>query len=112
MARALALVERVGGGIADAQARAGFFDGYAAFYCEGMLIAAREQHAEQVSELAQRYAAHAGKAGRAAAVQCLREYEEALPVRGDVSKEEIERNKAIVALLAGARKSLGKGSGK
>ncbi len=109
IAHALGLVEGVGGKIRDAGARAEFFDGYAAFYCEGMLAAAREQNAESAHALAARYKQHAGKAGVATAVLRLREYEQTLTARGaDTSKEDSARNKVIAAILAGSRKMLAK----
>jgi hypothetical protein len=104
---ALDLVERVGDGLKDAAARPGFFDGYAAFYCEGILVAARAQQVETANQLASRFKMLSTKVGRAAAAQRLSEYEQAITVRGaDLSKEDIERNRATAALLSGARKTL------
>jgi hypothetical protein len=54
-----------------------------------------------------RYRQRASRVGRATAVQRLREYEQTLTARGaDASKEDIERNKAVAAILFGLRKSL------
>jgi tetratricopeptide (TPR) repeat protein len=108
-AYALDLVERVGEGLKDAALRSSFFDGYAAFYSEGMLVAARAQQVETANQLALRYKRLSTKVGRAAAVQRLSEYEQAITVRGaGLSKEDIERNRATAALLSSVRKTLSK----
>ena len=74
-----------------------------------MLAAARAQNVELANQLALRYKEQAGKSGRAAAVQRLREYEQAITIRGaDLSKEDVERNKATAAVLASLRKVLAK----
>jgi tetratricopeptide (TPR) repeat protein len=105
--QALALYERVAQGIADAGERASFFDGRAALYADAMLAAAREQNAARALELARSYAERADRAGRAAASQRLRELEQAVPLRGaELTKEQIERNKAIARILADARKAI------
>jgi hypothetical protein len=107
IAHALELVESVGDKIGDESGREGFFDGYAAFYCEGVLAAARERNEDNAHQIMLRYRQRAGKVGRATAGQRLREYEQTLTVReADASKEDIERNKAIAATLSGLRKSL------
>jgi hypothetical protein len=107
IAHALELVEGVGNKIGNESLREGFFDGYAAFYCEGMLAAARERNEENAQQVMLRYQQRAGKVGRATAAQRLREYEQSLTMRAaDASKEDIERNKTIAATLSGLRKSL------
>jgi hypothetical protein len=104
---ALDLIERVGDGLKDAAARSSFFDGYAAFYSEGMLVAARAQQVETANQLVSRYKTASTKVGRAAVAQRLSEYEQAITVRGaDLSKEDIERNRATAALLSSVRKTL------
>jgi tetratricopeptide (TPR) repeat protein len=109
VAHALELVEQVGKGLEDGAARPGFFDGYAAFYSEGMLVAARAQQVETANQLALGYKKLSTRVGRAAAVQRLSEYEQAITVRGaDLSKEDIERNRATAALLSSVRKTLSK----
>ena len=59
-------------------------------------------------EVARGYSGRAGKAGRAAAGQRLREYEQLIPTKGnDLTKEEVERNKGYIRALGDARKVLG-----
>ena len=105
--QAIELVEAVGGGIADEAIRAGFYYSRAALYAEAILASARESNAERAREIARAYATNAARAGLALAAQRLREYEQDLPTRGsDLTKEQIEQNKAIGHVLAEARKAL------
>ncbi len=101
------LIERVATSVNDAATRATFYDAHPTVYADAIVVAAREQNAAHALEVAARYAEHAGRAGRAAASQRLREREQAIPLRGpNLTKEDIERNKAIVRALADARKQL------
>jgi hypothetical protein len=104
--QALELVESVGSPL-GADTRERFFDRYAGLYADVMIVAARELDADRVAALVADYAGYAGREGRAAAGQRLREYEQSLPTRGqDLTKEEIERNKAIAHVVSDARKRL------
>src|SRR5262249_52281080 len=105
--QAVELVERVGAGLAESGDRATFYDRYAPLYTGAIRAAAIERNAERALALARAYAERADRAGRARAVQRLREYEQQLPLRGaDLTKEQIEQNKAIARILADARKVL------
>jgi hypothetical protein len=106
-ARAIALVEQVGAALARSADRESFFDRYATLYTGAIRAAAYERDSARVLELARAYASRASHAGRARAVQRLREYEQQLPLRGaGLTKDQIEQNKAIARLLADARKVL------
>ncbi|HUY75856.1 MAG TPA: hypothetical protein VMV29_03745, partial [Ktedonobacterales bacterium] len=106
-AQAQRLVERVGDALADAVTRAGFYDAQAMLYAEAIYTLASEQSADGALTVARAYAGRAGKAGRAAASQRLREYDHALPRQGaSLAADEATRNKAIARILADARKAL------
>lgn len=106
-AQALELIERVGDGVSDAHDRASFYDGRATHYADAIYASAREQHAARALELTHHYAGRSDRAGRAAAGQRLKEYEQSIPTRGaDLTKEQIEQNKAIARILSDARQAL------
>ncbi|MGZ3676441.1 MAG: hypothetical protein ACXVCO_19230, partial [Ktedonobacterales bacterium] len=105
--QALALIERVGDAISDAHDRVSFYDGRAALYADAIYAFAREQNAARAQEVAQHYAGRSDRAGRAAAGQRLKEYEQSIPIRGaDLTKEQIEQNKTIARILSDARQAL------
>ena len=107
-ARALELVEQVGTGLKDAGQRVSFFDRAASLYSEAIYAAVRQEDNERALELTHGYAGRAGKAGRSAAGQRLREYEQLIPTKGnELTKEEIERNKGYIRTLGDARRALG-----
>jgi hypothetical protein len=107
-ARALELIERVGTGLKGATQRVSFFDRAASLYSEAIYAAVRQEDSVRAVEVARGYSGRAGKAGRAAAGQRLREYEQLIPTRGnDLTKEEVERNKGYIRALGEARKILG-----
>jgi tetratricopeptide (TPR) repeat protein len=106
-ARALELVELVGMGLADVGNRVSLFDRAASLYSEAIYAAVRQEDAAHTLELAQSYAGRAGKTGRSAASQRLREYEQLIPTKGnELTKVEIERNKGYIRALGEARKVL------
>lgn len=105
--QALALIERVGDAVSDAHDRISFYDGRAMLYADAVYASAREQNAARAMELAQHYAGRSDKAGRAAAGQRLKDYEQSIPTRGaDLTKEQIDQNKTIVRVLSDARQVL------
>ncbi|HST87532.1 MAG TPA: hypothetical protein VLJ14_04070, partial [Ktedonobacterales bacterium] len=107
--QAIATVERLSANIADGAARASYFDARAPLYVAAIHAWALESNAARAQEIAASYAGQAARPGRAAAGQRLREIERAIPTRGaDLTKEQIERNKAIQRILADARKALSK----
>jgi hypothetical protein len=108
-AQAMGIVARVGLTITGEEVRATFFATWAGLYAEAIYTAAREQSAERAQALASDYANRASREGAARAGQRLREFEQSLPTRGaDLTKEDIERNKATAKVLAEARKALTK----
>ncbi len=76
-------------------------------YAEAILVAALRQNGARVTELAEQYAHLAGASGRASASRALREYELAMPTRGeDTSEDDAMRNRAAGRLLVAARDAL------
>ncbi|HEY7022020.1 MAG TPA: hypothetical protein VH349_12950, partial [Ktedonobacterales bacterium] len=107
-ARALELVERVGTGLQDTAQRVSFFDRAASLYSEAIYAAVRQEDSARAGEVAHGYSGRAGKTGRAAAGQRLREYEQLIPTKGnELTKEEVERNKGYIRALGDVRKVLG-----
>jgi hypothetical protein len=85
-----------------------FFDRAASLYSEAIYAAVRQEDNARAGEVARDYAGLVGKAGRAAAGQRLREYEQLIPTKGnELTKEEVERNKGYIRALGEARKILG-----
>ncbi|HEX5441506.1 MAG TPA: hypothetical protein VFW76_11530, partial [Ktedonobacterales bacterium] len=106
-AQAITLVEQVGDAIADASARAGFFDTRAALYADAIAEAAQGHDAERVGALVEDYRVRAGKSGRLALAQRLQEFEHIIPVRSaDLTPEEATHNKTVARILGDARRSL------
>jgi tetratricopeptide (TPR) repeat protein len=107
--RAMSIVERVAGTIPAADQWGTFFDRWYTLYADTIFALASEQNGQQAQAVTAGYAGHADREGRARAAQRLREFEQALPTRGaDLTREDIERNKAIAKILGEARKTLGK----
>lgn len=105
--QALTLIERVGDALTDTHDQTSFYDGRAAIYADAIYASAREQNASRALELARHYAGRSDRAGHAAAGQRLKEYEQSIPTRGaDLTKEQIEQNKAIARILSDARQAL------
>ncbi|HLY29646.1 MAG TPA: hypothetical protein VKQ36_01335, partial [Ktedonobacterales bacterium] len=107
--QAIKRLTQVGEHVADLEARASLFDAQALLYAETIYALASEQSATRATELARDYGGRAGKAGRAALTQRLREYEQTLKATdADVPEEEAHRNKTTAQALAAIRKVIGK----
>ncbi len=106
-AEAVALVERVGDAISDADARAAFYDTRSALYADVIADAAQAEDGERTRALVENYRRRASKAGRLALAQRIQEFEHVIPVRSaDLTAEEANHNKAVTRLLAEARRAL------
>ena len=105
--QAISTVERVAGTVPSEEARIGFCGTWSELYAEAIFASASDLHAERALTLATDFAAGADRQARARAAQHLREFEQALPTRGaGLSKDDIERNKAIAKVLSQARQAL------
>jgi tetratricopeptide (TPR) repeat protein len=106
--RAIELTEKVGRALTSADDRRIYFDGRPDLYAEAICVAAQRHNLESVRQLGSAYSGLAGKAGTAAVVRRLREYEAALPTRASATTDAdaAARNKEIQRLLAMGRDAL------